>query len=63
MPEQIDESSESSEYEKDRLAWNLPLPRRLFSPALSPARSKEHSETDDDTDEADDELASLEPAA
>lgn len=59
MSEQI-ESSESSHYEKDRLAWNLPVPRRI----LSPAESKEDGPSDDDTDDADEgERPSLKPAA
>jgi hypothetical protein len=58
-PEHTDEASALSEYERDRVAWNLPLPRRH----LPRSWSKGVTADDDHDDEADDEIASLEPAA
>jgi hypothetical protein len=44
--ERTDGSIESSEYEKDRVAWNLPTPRRPVSPSLTKPLA---SEGDDDS--------------
>lgn len=55
--ERTDRSTGSSEYEKDRVAWNLPMPRR----ALSAAWSESLEPGGDEDDDA--EMASLELAA